>query len=154
MIKKLLSLALFLCTAAQEAVAIVPASDTSSCCPAPRPACSPRRETLCKPRVCCPRPYKTRVCRTRRICRKKRVCCPRIRCCRPKPVCCEPVAPPCDAAPCVTGSPATICSQTGGGCVTPDTSSTPYAPQEELAPENEDVFEENELNEDEDMGLV
>ncbi len=114
--KKLIALALMLIAQgssfAQEPV--YGSNGLNSCC-------VPRREM----QTCCPRTYSDRKCcppRTcgrrwtgsqrwrnccgpnRRRCRPKRSCCPRLRCCRPRPACCPPVAPPCDAAPCLQGN--------------------------------------------------
>ena len=133
--KKLYLLALSICTLAQEALAqrIVQAEQRTSCCPAPRPTCCEVRQPACPPRVCCPRPYSTRTycaprCRTR-VCRPKRIYCPRIRCCRPKPVCCAPVVPPCEPAPCVNPTPDVVCSTPS--CPAPYSTSA-YAPSESM----------------------
>lgn len=87
-----------------------------------------------KPTTCCPRTYSKKTCcpkqtcgrrwtgsqrwrnccgPTVRKCRPKRTCCPRLRCCRPRPACCPPVAPVCEAAPCLTGNGDVIYDENG-----------------------------------------
>lgn len=148
--KKLLALVLAVLTLEQGVILeangdVVVGSD---CCPQPRPACCPKTpcrrvcrprriccpkpcRTVCRRKVCCPRPRCERrrpccttpcapkpCCPTRcapkrccptdcgpkvRCCRPKRVCCPRVRCCRPKPNCCPRPTPVCPAPACVDG---------------------------------------------------
>lgn len=127
--KKLVYILLSFCALAHDTIAGMvdgPSEELTSCCPAQRPACSEVRRLNCRTQVCNPRPYRRRIscprpCRTR-VCRQKRIYCPRIRCCRPKPVCCAPIIPPCEPLPCVNPTPDTPC--TGPACVNPCSDST------------------------------
>lgn len=120
--KKALTLILML--AAQASVLaqdIVYSQESNSCCPTSSVSCCPRSySTRCCPERACGGRRWTGGQRWRnccgpevRRCRPKRTCCPRLRCCRPRPACCPPVAPACDAAPCLKGNGSAVYDQNG-----------------------------------------
>ena len=121
---KLLALALLALMAEGTMIAeVVYTNGTSSnCCPAAQPyTCCAKR---CRMRCCNPRPRRARC---MRICRPKRICCPRMRCCRPRPRCCRPIRPLCDGPACIVAAPEQI---------TPEEGTTVEMAPEELTPPN------------------
>lgn len=145
--KKLIALIIGFIAQANLIIAqdVVYSSDTSS-----HSSCAPQYTTECYPQQKCggrrwTGSQRWRNCCTPRVrkCRPKRTCCPRLRCCRPRPACCPPIAPVCDAAPCLKGDGYEVRSELGS--FVEETGVTPAAAPVVLQNGIQNVSEEGDI---------